>query len=180
MHFNIHTRAHTRTHTCANTRTRRYNIVEMTPWESAVWVIGSIANIMCFVLAWVYVFDSTQLEIQDLDNAQEVGCGHVCLCMCVRACMHACVRVCRAHARVHQSARARCLNAYACACTNICPLTVPQYSYEGRPHQPAPWPAPSPPRPLKRQAKREGQWRSPTPAPACSKACPPPRCVPSA
>lgn len=50
----------------------RYNIVEMTPWESAVWAIGSIANIMCFILAWVYVFDSIQLELKELDDAQEV------------------------------------------------------------------------------------------------------------
>jgi hypothetical protein len=45
----------------------------MTPWESAVWAIGSIANIMCFILAWVYIFDSIQLELKDLDDAHEVS-----------------------------------------------------------------------------------------------------------
>ncbi|KAF5835382.1 hypothetical protein DUNSADRAFT_7467, partial [Dunaliella salina] len=54
-----------------STAADRYDIVEMTPWESAVWAIGSIANIMCFILAWVYVFDSIQLEIKELDDAQE-------------------------------------------------------------------------------------------------------------
>ncbi|GFH14920.1 GpcrRhopsn4 domain-containing protein [Haematococcus lacustris] len=49
----------------------RYRLVEMSGWEEAVWFLGSLANIMCFVLAWVYVFDSTQLEIKALDDAQE-------------------------------------------------------------------------------------------------------------
>jgi len=66
----------------------RYNIVNMTPWESAVWAIGSIANIMCFILAWVYVFDSIQLEIKELDDAQEVrdrpqtACSTPCCFVC--------------------------------------------------------------------------------------------------
>ncbi len=38
-----------------------------------VWFIGALANIMCFILAWIYIFDSTQLEIKALDDAQAVS-----------------------------------------------------------------------------------------------------------
>lgn len=58
-----------------STAADRYEIVNMTVWESAVWFIGSLANIMCFILAWIYVFDSTQLELKALDEAQAALAG---------------------------------------------------------------------------------------------------------
>lgn len=50
----------------------RYSIVQMTTVEQIVWFFGSLANIMAFILCWLFIFDSTKLEIEALDQAQRV------------------------------------------------------------------------------------------------------------
>lgn len=51
--------------------------MQMTTWEEAVWFLGSLANIMSFILAWIFVFDSTQQEVKALDTANMVRLQHL-------------------------------------------------------------------------------------------------------